>query len=104
MLKKNCQNQKKEFASARPALSNFFPFGVPKGKTSFGGPNGKKKSFGGPKEKKTSFFMPLEKLFFSFGPPKEAFFPFGTPKGKKLLKGGRAGANSFFDFGNFFST
>ena len=63
-----------------------------------------KKSFGGPKEKKTSFFMPLEKLFFSFGHPKEAFFPFGTPKGKKLLKGGRAGANSFFDFGNFFST
>ena len=47
--------------------------------------------------------MPLE-IFFSLGPPKEAFFPFGTPKGKKLLKGGRAGANLFFYFGNFFST
>ena len=48
--------------------------------------------------------MPLEKLFFFFGPQKENFFIFGTSKGKKILKGGRAGANSFFDFGIFFST
>ena len=94
---------KKEFAPALPPLSNFFPFGVPKGK---------KASFGGPKEKKSfsrgikkEVFFPLvpQRIFFPFGPPKEVF-PFGTPKGKKLLKGGRAGANSFFDFGNFFST
>ena len=55
--------------------------------------------------KYTSFFKPPlgpPKEVLSIWCPKGSFFPFGTPKEKKLLMGGRTGANFLIFFGNFF--
>ena len=101
MLKKNCQNQKKNLHRPSPPWAIFFPLGHQREKLPLGDQM-EKKSFGGPKEKKTSFFMPLEKLFFFFWSPKGSFFPLWYPKGKKIAQGGEGRCKFFFWFWQFF--